>query len=74
METEKRTILYTIGCPNCKVLERRLEAKKIPYDTVTDLEIMKQKGIKSAPFLEVDGELMNFGKALQWVSQYGNNN
>ena len=43
METEKRTILYTIGCPNCKVLERRLEAKKIPYDTVTDLEIMKQK-------------------------------
>ena len=53
METEDKIVLYTIGCPNCKVLERKLNSKNVPYETVTDVEIMRNKGIQSAPVLEV---------------------
>jgi len=71
METKNNIVLYTIGCPNCKTLERRLNAKKIEYDIISDVDIMNEKGIKSAPMLEVNGEILNFGKALQWVNKYG---
>lgn len=74
MDKEDKIILYTIGCPNCKMLEKRLDAKNIKYTTVTDIDTMQAKGIKSAPQLEVNGEIMNFGKAIQWVQKHGNNN
>ena len=44
---------------------------KIEYDIISDIDIMNEKGIKSAPMLEVNGEILNFGKALQWVNKYG---
>ena len=72
-EDNKKIILYTIGCPNCRVLERKLDSKGIKYQSVTDLQIMEEKGIKSAPFLEVGDELMNFSQALRWVNNHGNN-
>lgn len=71
MDKTDNIVLYTIGCPNCKTLERRLNAKQIEYTTITDVDIMNAKGIKSAPMLEVNGEIFNFGKALQWVNKYG---
>lgn len=71
MDETDNIVLYTIGCPNCKTLERRLNAKQIKYTTITDVDIMNAKGIKSAPMLEVNGEILNFGKALQWVNKYG---
>ena len=36
--------LYTTNCPKCKILESKLKAKNIEYNTVTDIEVMQKKG------------------------------
>ena len=60
-------ILYEHGCPRCKVLKMKLDQKGIQYDTVNDVEIMKSKGFAEAPKLEVNGAIMDFKEAVEWV-------
>lgn len=62
-----KVILYTTGCPNCEVLEKKLKKLNIEYETVTDTEIMIKKGFKSAPMLEVNGVVMDYKTALQCI-------
>ena len=62
-----KVIMYTTHCPQCKVLEKMLNDKKIEYTQITDIDIMKSKGIQSVPYLEVDGELKNFKEAMEWI-------
>lgn len=62
-------VLYTSHCPKCKVLETKLKQKKVEYVEVDDVDVMLAKGIKSAPYLEVDGALMNFNDAVKWVNE-----
>ena len=64
-----KVILYEHGCPNCKVLKSRLDNKGIQYEDVTDVEIMKSKGFTSAPKLEVDGVILDFKQAIDWVKE-----
>lgn len=61
--------LYTIGCPNCKVLERKLNDLKIEYDTITDENEMIKLGIQTAPMLEVDGRMLDFVNAIKWIRE-----
>lgn len=61
-------ILYTIGCPKCKILEKKLHDKNIEYETVTNRDVMLEMELDSLPVLEVDGNLMNFGDAVRWVN------
>ena len=60
-------ILYEHGCPRCKVLKMKLDQKGIKYDTVNDIEVMKAKGFNEAPKLEVNGILMGFKEAVEWL-------
>ena len=60
-------IMYTTHCPQCKVLEKMLNDKKIEYIQITDINIMKSKGIQSVPYLEVEGELKNFKESMEWI-------
>ena len=60
-------IMYTTHCPQCKVLEKMLNDKKIEYIQITDIDTMKSKGIQSVPYLEVDGELKNFKESMEWI-------
>ena len=62
-------ILYSTNCPKCKVLEKKLGDSKIQYEVVTDEDLMIEKGFSSAPMLEVDGTVMDFGKAMKWLKQ-----
>lgn len=64
-----KTILYTQGCPKCKVLEMKLKQKNIEYETISDIDIMKNKGISSLPVLEVDDKLYNFTDAVRFVNE-----
>ena len=64
-----RVILYEHGCPNCLRLKNRLDEKGIEYEDITDIELMKEKGFKSAPKLEVDGTIMDFTAAIKWVKE-----
>lgn len=68
----KTVILYEHGCPNCLRLKNRLDEKNIPYEDVTDIELMKSKGFESAPKLEVDGVIMDFKDAINWVKEQNN--
>lgn len=61
--------MYTTHCPQCRVLEKLLMDKKIEFETVEDIEFMKNKGIMSVPQLEIDGELMNMRKAMKWINE-----
>lgn len=65
-----QVILYSTGCPKCKVLEAKLNVRKIKYQTVTDVDVMESKGFMSVPMFEVDGEIMNYKKAVDWVNEY----
>ena len=60
-------ILYSTHCPKCQVLEIKLKQKNIAYEEVTDMDVMKDKGFKSVPQLEVDGVVYNFKDAVQWI-------
>lgn len=62
--------LYSTNCPRCNVLAKKLEQKNIPYELCTDIDVMQNKGMMSAPNLEVDGEIFDFGNAVQWVNNY----
>ena len=65
---EKQIILYSTGCPKCQVLTKKLNAAGVKYEVKTDVDEMLSLGIKSAPVLSVGGNLMDFSKAVQWVS------
>ena len=59
--------LYTTHCPKCKVLEAKLAQKNIDFKAIDDEQIMIDKGFMSAPMLEVDGEILDFSGAINWL-------
>jgi glutaredoxin len=61
--------LYQHGCPNCLRLKNKLDSKKIAYENITDKNLMISLGFKSAPKLEVNGEIMDFKQAMKWVEE-----
>lgn len=61
-------VLYTTFCPKCKVLEKKLQQKDIVYEVVTDIDVMTEKGFMSVPVLEVDGTIMDFKTASDWIN------
>lgn len=59
---------YTIDCPACNVLQKKMDAKNIAYDVIKDEAIFAEKGIEVFPMLEIDGgPLMDFSTARKWV-------
>lgn len=72
-------ILYSTGCPKCKVLKKKLEAANINYTEVTDTDkvyqICKSTGFDSVPIIEIeDGHILDFNRAIAWVKQVGDSN
>ena len=64
----KNCILYTTHCPKCKILEKKLSDKSVSFETCEDTEIMKEKGVRSVPVLEVDGTMMPYYDAVKYVN------
>lgn len=62
-------ILYSTGCPKCNILKKKLADAKIDYKVIEDVDIMVSKGLKEVPWLEVDGNLMNFVDSSKWISE-----
>lgn len=61
-------ILYTTGCPKCEVLKKKLKAKNIEYIENNNVEDMESLGIDQIPVLSVDGNLMSFAEANNWIN------
>ena len=64
----KIVTLYTNGCPKCKILEAKLRDKNIEFYEITDTQKMLNMGLSTVPWLEVDGEMLNFSQANEWVN------
>ena len=62
-------ILYSNGCPRCRVLKQKLDAKSITYAEENSVDKMLAMGISQVPVLCVDGELLSFGQANEWVNK-----
>lgn len=63
------TILYSTGCPKCKVLIKKLESAKIEYTIIDDRQAMIDKGFATVPMLEVNnGTIMDFKSAVDWIN------
>ena len=60
--------LYSTGCPKCKVLEAKLNQKKVSYEICKDTEVMVEKGYMTLPMLDVDGEPKDFIHAISYVN------
>ena len=63
-----KVVLYSTNCPKCMVLEKKLSSANVDFHVETDIKLMQKKGFMSAPMLEVDGEVMDFGAAIKWVN------
>lgn len=67
---DKEIVLYGNGCPQCQILETKLNQKDMRYTHVTDVEIMTAKGFTRVPMLEVGNVIMDFPEAVKFVNHY----
>ncbi len=63
-----KIILHSTGCPKCEVLKKKLKAKNIEYVENNNVEDMESLGIDQVPVLSVDGNLMSFAEANNWIN------
>ena len=62
-------ILYSNNCPKCKILKQKLDQKQVIYEECNNMDIMIEKGFQSVPMLEVDGKIMNYLNAVNWIKE-----
>lgn len=64
-------VVYTIHCPACDVLEKKLQKAGIDYSIVDDVE--KMTNIEQFPMMSVNcGPLMTLKEANQWIKERTN--
>lgn len=60
--------VYTIHCPACNVLEKKLKNKNIIYNIIDDEDILNELNIDNFPMMRInDGPLLNYKEAREWV-------
>ena len=64
-------ILYSTGCPKCNVLKKKLAEKNVEYAEITHVDKMLALGITQVPVLSINGILMSFKEAVEWINQQG---
>ena len=62
-------VLYSTGCPQCKMLSKVLDSKGIKYVVNNDVADMRRLGISSVPYLSIDGELFDCAESFNWANQ-----
>lgn len=64
-------LLYSNGCPRCKMVKASLEAKKIPYEVISDndeiLKVARENNELSLPFAIIDGTFYGAKDLQKWV-------
>lgn len=64
-----KIILYSTNCPKCKVIEKKLQLKGLPYEVSHDIDYLITKGFKQAPVLQVGYQYMSFSEANKWIGE-----
>lgn len=62
-------ILYSTGCPRCDVMKDKLDTKAISYSVNNSVDEMTKLGISEVPVLSIDGQLLKFKEAVEWVNK-----
>lgn len=65
-------ILYSTGCPKCKILKEKLDSLHIDYTICDDMDLMISKGFMSVPVLEIKNKIMTFNEAIKWLKEKTN--
>ena len=65
---ENMVKFYTIGCPACNVLKKKLDSKKIDYELIDNKEVLISKNFNQLPMLEVDDIILNYKEAIDWIN------
>lgn len=65
-------IFYSTHCPKCKVLELKMKKAGLNYTEVDDVDEMMKLGLKSAPYLNVDGQMLDFAAANKFLKGVDN--
>ena len=65
--------VYSTHCPQCKVLEKKLELAGFEFTICDDMDKIVAAGMKSAPGLQIDDNpVMNFKEAINWIKENSN--
>lgn len=60
--------VYTIHCPACNILEKKLMSKNISYNIVDNENILKELKIEIFPMMSINnGPLLTYKEAREWV-------
>lgn len=63
------TTLYSTKCSKCNIVEKKLKEKNIEYFENNNVNQMLEMGLSTVPWLEVDGEMMDFNQAVKWINE-----
>lgn len=61
-------ILYSTGCPKCKILENKMIEKNVKFTKSDDLAKVYEVGYRSVPLLEVDNKILSFADAVVYIN------
>lgn len=64
-----KIILYSNNCPRCKILKKKLDDNKINYEIIDNVDTMIDKGLSTVPVLEINGKMLDFKEAVEWVNK-----
>ncbi len=62
-------IFYSTNCPKCKILEKKLTEKNIKFTKNNNVVEMTELGIDQVPVLSINGSLLNFVEANEWINE-----
>lgn len=62
-------IFYSTNCPKCKILEKKLTEKNIKFTKNNNVVEMAELGIDQVPVLSINGSLLNFVEANEWINE-----
>lgn len=68
---DRKIILYTlVDCDRCKLVKQMLDTHGVQYDTIDDVEVLKESGFAdlSFPIIDVNGErIEEYVDILSWL-------
>ena len=62
------TLYSKDNCPRCDMLKDKLNAKNVAFIEVKNEDVITSLGIEFLPVLEVDGQLLELGKANDFIN------
>ena len=62
--------MLTTHCPRCIVLKKKLDAKNIQYEEITDEKVIESYGVDLVPALVIGEEVLDYNASVMWVNSY----